>query len=75
MSAVATLPMSPADVAAHQAASYVRPLPRRTPGAALQAAQVEAAYAEREQLLAEYARQLPARVAREIAAAAVKAVA
>lgn len=45
--------MSPADVAAHQAASYVRPLQKRVPGEALKAEQIEIAYQERNQQLAQ----------------------
>jgi phosphoribosylcarboxyaminoimidazole (NCAIR) mutase len=39
-------PLSPADIAAHEAASYVR-LPKRIPGATLKVDQIEDAYAER----------------------------
>jgi hypothetical protein len=42
-----TSPLSAADQAAHEAASYVRRLPKRIPGAALKADQIEDAYQER----------------------------
>jgi hypothetical protein len=54
--------MSRADIEAHEAASYVRPLPKRVPGAVLKADQVEDAYAER-------ARQFRAEVTAERAMA------
>jgi hypothetical protein len=44
--------MSRADIAAHAAASYVRPLPKRVPGEAKKASEIEDAYAERERQIA-----------------------
>jgi hypothetical protein len=43
----ATPTLSAADQAAHDLASYVRPLPKRIPGAILKADQIEDAYQER----------------------------
>ena len=57
-----TFAMSRADIEAHEAASYVRPLPKRVPGAVLKADQVEDAYQER-------ARQFRAEVTAERAMA------
>jgi hypothetical protein len=44
--------MSRADIEAHEAASYVRPLPKRVPGEAKKASEVEDAYLERAEQIA-----------------------